>query len=114
VTDITRECDKVLFRDVSCFGTTGCDAPKLRQGSDSYHGRIKGAELLLKVPCGKKLSFCSASWCSLRFMAWKIYDQTANGPDARNMKCIAIANKQKQGGITYDELKYKRENCDLY
>jgi hypothetical protein len=47
-------------------------------------------------------------------MAWKIYDQTANGPDARNMKCIAIANKQKQGGITYEELKYKRENCDLY
>jgi hypothetical protein len=47
-------------------------------------------------------------------VAWKIYDQTANGSDARNMKCIAIANKQKQGGITYDELKYKRENCDLY
>lgn len=48
------------------------------------------------------------------FAAWRLYDYNENGPAAQEMKCTIIANHEKQGGITYDELKYKREHCDLY
>lgn len=37
-----------------------------------------------------------------------------NGSD-RSMRCSVLANKKTMGqGLTYDEMQYKREHCDLY
>ena len=47
------------------------------------------------------------------FFLIRITDKTV--PTTPTMRCIALENKRKQGlGLTYDEMEFKRKNCDLY
>lgn len=47
------------------------------------------------------------------FFVARITDKTV--PTTPTMRCIALENKRKQGlGLTYDEMEFKRKNCDLY